>query len=232
MSQTEHLKDLKSAARKIARARRIKHIGALELVAKSLGYPHWNALTVAERKGWKPSPAELEITNALVTVNNPLISIDTTPERAVGAESFSGEIEGHSYTINIESDDVVMLGRGWQITLPEAPSASPEISVTDRRIKTNPILEESFRAAALAIAEEWRSRVHARIASDWPRRSTVPDSTGRTEHPLFSGVSDKWFCMHCDGSFTGQQMADNLFHCLDCGATPLDIHPSRWWEPN
>ncbi|MER9729867.1 hypothetical protein [Mesorhizobium sp. M0217] len=232
MSQPDRLKGLKSAARKIARARRIKHISALELVAQSLGYPHWHALTVAEKKGWEPSPAELATADALATVANPLISIDTAPEQAVGAESFRGKIEGHPYTVSTETDDVFMWGRGWQIMLPEAPSAPPQISVTDRRIKANSILEEPFRTAALAIAEQWRRRVHARIASDWPRRSTVPDGAGRAEHPLFSGVSDTWFCMHCDRSFTGRQMAENLFHCPHCRASPLDIHPSRWWDPN
>jgi hypothetical protein len=42
---------LKSVARKIARAQNIKYISALEIVAKSLGFPHWNALTVAKKKG-------------------------------------------------------------------------------------------------------------------------------------------------------------------------------------
>jgi hypothetical protein len=48
-------------------------------------------------------------------------NINTAPEQAVGAESFSGEIEGHAYSVNIETDDVLVQGRGWQIILPEAP---------------------------------------------------------------------------------------------------------------
>jgi hypothetical protein len=60
MAEADHLKELKSAARKIARARRIKHVGALEVIAKAMGHAHWNALTVAEKKGWRPSTGDID----------------------------------------------------------------------------------------------------------------------------------------------------------------------------
>ncbi|WP_107648244.1 hypothetical protein [Mesorhizobium helmanticense] len=230
MSNSDQLKELKTAARNIARARRIKHIGALEVIAQALGYPHWNALTNAERKGWRPSEADLAIARALVLAENPLISIDTDPWSVLGPDKFEGELQGHSYRVSTHSDDVRMWGRGWEVTLPEAPLAPARFRVTDRRLKANPIDHTNFRNAALEIASGWRKLVHARIASDWPRRSTVPDSSGRAEHPLGHEVSDIWFCLHCDQSSTGVEVAANLFHCPRCLASPLDIHASPWWQ--
>lgn len=230
MSNSDQLKELKTAARNIARARRIKHIGALEVIAHALGYPHWNALTNAERKGWRPSEADLAIARALVLAENPLISIDTDPWSVLGPDKFEGELQGHSYRVSTQSDDVRMWGRGWEVTLPEAPLAPARFRVTDRRLKANPIDDTNFRNAALEIASGWRKLVHARIASDWPRRSTVPDSAGRAEHPLGHEVSDIWFCLHCDQSSTGVEVAANLFHCPRCLASPLDIHASPWWQ--
>ena len=119
---------------------------------------------------------------------------------------------------------MVMEGRGWQIVVPEAPSASSKISVTDRRIKLNPILDEVFHDRALRVAQIRAEQVRARIASDWPRRSTVPDADGNVQHPLFGGVADKWFCFHCDQVFSGRQMAVNLWHSPACSASPIDIH--------
>ncbi|AZO33564.1 MAG: hypothetical protein EOS54_03945 [Mesorhizobium sp.] len=229
MTNSDQLKELKTAARNIARAKRIHHVGALDMVAQALGYSHWNALTSAERKGWRPTVEHLAIAGALALTENPLISIDTDPWSALGPDKFEGELQGHKYRISTLSDDVRMWGRGWEVILPEAPLAAPRIRVTDRRIKANPIEDANFRNAAIEITSGWRKLVHARIASDWPRRSTVPDGSGRTEHPLRHEVSHIWFCLHCDGSSTGVEVAANLFHCPRCLASPLDIHASRWW---
>ena len=55
----------------------------------------------------------------------------------------SGELDGHRFRLSVSLDDVVMEGRGWCIVVPEAPSASPEISITDRRINLNPIWKKA-----------------------------------------------------------------------------------------
>lgn len=227
--EIDPLKELKSVARKIARARGIKHIGALEIVARSLGFTHWNALTVANKKGWLPSADNLATAQAVIRVMNSTGSIDGDDELEMDDEPATGEIQGHVYRVSDELDDTFVRGRGWEVVLPEAPLAPPQFLVTDRRLKVNPIADQTFRNEALGIATRWRKGIHARVAADWPGRSTVPDSAGRAEHPLSHGVSDTWWCMHCDQSFTSKQITANLFHCPNCLASPLDIHTSPWW---
>ena len=227
--EIDPLKELKSVARKIARARGIKHISALEVVAIKLGFPHWNALTVANKKGWLPSVENLATAQAISRSIYPTGLIDADDELEMDDEPVTGEIQGHAYSVNNVLDDTFVRGRGWEVVLAEAPLAPPQFLITDRRLKANPIADESFRDEALAIATRWRRRVHARIAADWPARSTVPDSDGRAEHPLTRGVSDIWWCLHCDQSFTSKQITSNLFHCPNCLASPLDIHTSPWW---
>ncbi|MER8887609.1 glyoxalase superfamily protein [Mesorhizobium sp. M0816] len=51
MAAIESLDTIKTFAKKLARARCIKHIIALEMTAQQLGYPHWNALTADYKKG-------------------------------------------------------------------------------------------------------------------------------------------------------------------------------------
>ena len=230
MSKNDHLKELKSAARHIARAQRIKHLAALEIVAQALGHSHWRFLVEASKTGWQPSQADIGKLNEMAIAENPLESIDSHPELVDGSAELRGELLGHSYAISLELDDVTMSGRGWKIFLPEAPSADAKVSVTDRRIKDNPISDPAFRDAAMEVAMSWRRRVQARIASDWPKRSTVPDHDGRAKHPLFGEVQSRWFCLHCDGEFTGKQMAENLWHCPSCHASPIDIFSKRWWN--
>ena len=195
-------------------------------MAQCLGYPHWNALTVANKKGWLPSPADQAAAERLLEIGKD----DRGPDaEASFDEAPVGAIQGHEYRVSDVLDDTFVRGRGWEVVLPEAPLARPQFLVTDRRLKANPIGDQSFRDEVLAVATRWRKGVHAGIASDWPPRSTVPDSAGRAEHPLGHGVSDTWWCMHCDQSFTGRQVAANLFHCPNCLASPLDIHASPWW---
>ncbi|TWA13653.1 hypothetical protein FB005_12463 [Sinorhizobium medicae] len=147
-----------------------------------------------------------------------------TPADYFSAEEILGELDGHKFRLRVDFDGVIMEGRGWRIVVPEAPSAGSENCVTDRRIKSNPILDEDFHDKALRVAQIRAEQVRARIASDWPRRSTVPDADGNVQHPLFESSSDRWFCFHCDQTFTGIQIAKNLWHCPACSASPIDIH--------
>lgn len=253
MAATEILVTIKTLAKKLARARRIKHISALELTAHQLGHAHWNALTADYKKGWRPSPTQITTLLGLVNAENPLrakgpasagweafshvpgiaLRASKSQPRDAGnlfsADTILGELDGHQFRLGVVLDDVIMEGRGWRIVVPEVPSANPEIRVTDRRIKLNPIADEGFQDKALRAAQIRAQQVRARIASDWPRRSTLPDADGTTQHPLFGGVADRWFCLHCDQASSGRQMAENLWHCPACGATPIDIHISKWW---
>ena len=160
MTKSDNLKELKRAARKIARARRIKHVGALELVAQELGFPHWNALTKAEKGGWRPTENEITTSEALVISENPFVSIAHDPWSAVGPDKFEGELLGHSYRVSTVTDDVRIWGRGWELTLPEPPLAPARFRVTDHRIKSNPIDDEGFRSAITEVASGWRRLVH------------------------------------------------------------------------
>src|SRR5690606_1596105 len=120
---------------------------------------------------------------------NPLISIDVDPFDALPADSYQGSIMGQTYKISTELDDVLMWGRGWEIKLPEPPLAPALYRNTDKRLAANPLDDADFKAAATLIAKDWQKRIHARIASDWPRRSTVPDAGGLAQHPLFGDLS-------------------------------------------
>jgi len=228
MSEIDHLKELKSIARKLAKVRRMKHAGALELLAQHLGYAHWRAVTVAEKKGWRPDETHLAAAHALLEAENPMGAKGVGP-LSVFDDAEECELLGRRLVIGTEFDDVVLVGDGWEIRLPEAPSADPEFYVTDKALENNAILDQDFVVAALDLALNRQEQVHARIAADWPRRSTVPHSDGRAQHPLTGQVSAVWYCLHCDEKATSQQMVANLWHCPACNALPIDTFASRWW---
>lgn len=228
MSEIAHLKELKSIARKLARVRRIKHVGALDIVATALGYPHWKALALAAQHGWQPATADLQAANALLVADNPMGAKGYGP-LSVFDDAEEQEIRGHRFTIGTEYDDIVLFAEGWTLRLPEAPSKPPEIYVTDPKDLTCPVQDPEFVIAALDLALQRQQHVHARIAADWPRRSSVPYPDGRAEHPLTGQVSTQWYCLHCDEEATGQQMVANLWHCPACSASPMDTFASRWW---
>lgn len=135
----------------------------------------------------------------------------------------SGTIDGHPYSLEVDFE-VLMGGNGWCVLLGHAPSESAVIEVYGRDAN-NPILDPAFKAKALTICHEAADRLRARIAVDWPRRSTKPDMDGQAQHPLSGAVSSEWHCLHCGGAFGGVEMADNMWHCPNCNATPIDILP-------
>ncbi|MBL4807706.1 MAG: hypothetical protein JKY31_10510 [Rhodobacteraceae bacterium] len=125
--------------------------------------------------------------------------------------------------------DVYLTGEGWSIHVSEAPHAPPRVEIAKQSNSSNPINDSDFLQDALQIAQTRSEQIRARIASDWPRRSTKPDAEGKVRHPLGHGLSDKWFCLHCDALITGQQIADSLWHCPACHASPLDIFETAFW---
>lgn len=225
MTLRNELYTIKTIAKRFARAKRIALHEALDLIANSFKYPHWNALTVAWEKGWRPNSILWENLERHFKVANPDV-LPSLSRRGVipFLEEKAGNIDGHPYTLTIDME-VLMQGRGWTILVEQAPSESPCIEVTDRRIKANPILDPAFVSKALAIGNAAAEELRSSIAADWPRRSTKPDAEGRALHPLFATLSKKWRCYHCDGDFTGAQMAANMWHCPNCSATPIDILP-------
>lgn len=95
--------------------------------------------------------------------------------------------------------------------------------------ETSPTNDRSFVDKALEVAETQVAKVRSGIASDWPRRSTKRNAKGEVLHPLHGDRAAEWFCLHCDGKMTGVQIAENLWHCPSCGASPFDIFTSPWW---
>ena len=227
MTQYNDLQSLKTIAKRLARTSRIAHHKALDLVASQLGQPHWNALTAAWENGWRPETATLEtLINPAKTTQSDVMAI---PILGIGlGVKEQGVIDGHAYELEIDFE-VLMAGKGWAICLEHAPSKEPTIEIYDRS-ENNPILDPAFRSKALAICDEAVERLRARIAADWPRRSTKPDADGNTQHPLSKGIASKWYCLHCDGAFTGSQMAENMWHCPRCSATPIDIFIEPFWK--
>ncbi|WP_243613879.1 hypothetical protein [Shimia aestuarii] len=235
MTQDRNMKDLKTIAKKIARSKRIDHHEALDMVAQELGHAHWYAVSAANKNGWTPQPDDLsKATGLLEQVNPRAVPNEGEPDATSemfgdpGGES-QGQIGPHHYRIDVSMDDVYMSGRGWLIHVPEAPSRPPIVQVTDRRYKVNPTSDPDFVARALEIANVKAEQVRARIASDWPRRSTKPDAQGRALHPIHRDESDTWYCLHCDEQSSGKTVAANLWHCPACGASPIDIFSSPWW---
>lgn len=228
MTIRNDLQSLKTTAKRIARAKRIAHHEALDLIANRLGQPHWKALSSAWEKGWRPEPEAIE---ALATSDKTIdADVMAIPVLGIGqGVEEHGFIDGHPYTLEIDFEVVMAeIGR-WSILLEHAPSKQPLIEVYDQSAD-NPILNPEFKAKALAICNDAVERLRARIAADWPRRSTKPDADGQAQHPLSKGVASKWYCLHCDGAFAAAQMAANMWHCPKCSATPIDIFAAPFWK--
>lgn len=227
MTLHKQLQSLRTTAKRIARARRIPHHEALDLVARHLKQPHWNALTAAWDTGWQPEAADVDsLSTSEKTIGDPVMAI---PILGIGqGVEEHGYIDGHPYSLEIDFE-VLMGGDGWAICLEHAPSEKPVIEAYDQS-ETNPIKNPVFVSKAVAICHNAAERLRARIAADWPRRSTKPDADGQVQHPLTKGIASKWYCLHCDGESTGAQMAENMWHCPKCNATPIDMFISPFWK--
>jgi len=228
MTQHNELQSLKLIAKRLARESRIAHHKALDLVASQLGQAHWNALTAAWEKGWRPEARMLEeLLNPKGSGDADVMDLPTLGI-GLGVEEH-GVIDGHPYRLEIDFEVHMAEIGWWSILVEHAQSIAPQIEVYDRS-DNNPILNPEFRAKALAICHEAADRLRARISVDWPRRSTKPDADGQAQHPLFKGVSSEWHCLHCDAASSGAQMAENMWHCLKCNATPIDIFAEPFWK--
>lgn len=226
---TLQLHALKTTAKRIARARRIPHHQALDLVAVHFKQPHWNALTAAWDQGWRPEPEDVDyLSTAEKTIGDPVMAI---PILGIGqGVQEHGSIDGHAYRLEIDFEVHMAEIGWWAIAVEQAPSQEPEIEIYNQS-ETNPIFDPVFKSKALATCHAAAERLRARIAADWPRRSTKPDADGQVQHPLKKGVaSSTWYCLHCDGESTGAQMAANMWHCPKCNATPIDIFITPFWK--
>lgn len=235
MNNSNEIRKLKILAKRYARANRIALHQALDLVAVQLDFPHWNALMSASKTDWLPNPEDLAKIETFIRSTHPTFQIrevdpDTMNLRFEDIEQDEeGKIGDHAYQLMDALDDVYISGEGWNIRIPEAPYSVPIVEIAKHGSSSNPINNPEFLQEALHIAKERSQQIRARISTDWPRRSTKPDAEGKVRHPLGRGESNEWFCLHCNGEITGPQIADNLWHCPACGASPIDIFVTAFW---
>lgn len=238
------LNTLRYTAKKLARMRCIQHIEALETVARELGQPNWRVLTEASKQGWRPTAEQLDNAEKLLSdyvdpnatsgidqdaeiaaLGDRLVFTRWVPEhlKPMEADEIYGELDGQKFYIGGDEFSVAIGSQGWEISLDQPPSAKPELRRLGGRVKSVEALEPAFIERATQLLTIRARRMHAEVASDWPRRSTMPDKKGRAQHPIGRGLSAEWHCLHCDAVHDGRTMARNLWHCTDCGATPIDI---------
>lgn len=228
MTNKNEIDTLKTLAKRYARGNRIPQHEALNAIAVELGFAHWTQLATRAKQGWLPSDAQLAQATLFVRQSHPGAGekesfIEKSFSRPVDDPIRQGKIGEYAYRVFEAFGDIRLEGDGWRILVGEALFSQPVIEIEKPSADTTPMRKHDFLKAALAIADEEASKVRAGISSDWPRRATKPDAEGAVVHPLFGGLSATWFCFHCDGKITGAQLAENLWHCPGCGASPIDI---------
>lgn len=234
MTKKNEIDTLKTLGKRYARASRIAQHEALNAIAAQLKFAHWAQLATKAKQGWLPNAEQLAQAEAFIRQSHPGAGekegfIDKSLSRPVDEPIRQGQIGDHAYRVFKCFGDVRMEGDGWRILVGEAQFAQPIVEIEKPHADTSPVRKPDFLAAALVIADEEAANVRAGISSDWPRRSTKPDAEGVVQHPLFGGRSAEWFCLHCDGKITGAQLAQNLWHCPGCGASPIDIFSTPAW---
>jgi len=233
MTETKQLSSLKFFAKRYARANRITQRQALDLIAGQLGFTNWAKLITATKRDWIPSPDQMANIEAFVALPAAAFRAGRpeamTRQFAYLEQAEDGVIGDHAYRLQVILHDVVMAGDGWTIKVPENPGAPPIVETAAGNDEKCAVLNPEFLKKALSIARDRAAQVRGEISTDWPRRSTKPDKDGVVRHPLWGSDSDIWFCLHCDGKITGRQIAQNLWHCPGCGASPLDIFDTAFW---
>lgn len=234
MTDRNEINTLKTLAKRFARANRLPLHEALDRLARELEFSHWKALAIQAKVGWIPSEEQLASAEALVARSHPsgdkqATYIEQSMSRPTDQPVRQGKIGEEEYRVFEACGDIRMEGQGWRIRIGEAQFSQPIVEIEKAHTGPTPVNERKFLDAAMVIAEEEAAKVRAGISSDWKRRSTKPDAEGRVVHPLFDGRSADWFCLHCDSKITGTQIAENLWHCPSCGASPIDIFASPFW---
>lgn len=234
MTNKTEIDTLKTLAKRYARANRIPLHEALNAISTELSFAHWAQLVTKAKQGWLPSVEQLAQCELFVRQSHPGAGekqsfIEKSFSRPVGEPIKQGKIGEHAYRVFEAFGDIRVEGDGWRILVGEALLSQPVVEIEVPHADTSPVRNQAFLKAAVTIADEQAAKVRAGISSDWPRRATKPDAEGTVLHPLFGYRSAVWYCLHCDGKITGAQLADNLWHCPGCGASPIDIFSSPAW---
>lgn len=219
------MKKLRTLGKRYARATAMAHTEALNALAVEFGFVHWKALTAAAKDDWYPSDEDLARAEEFVCqVGAKTDANAPNYDASFTDEPNKGELGGHQYRIGDYLGDVVVSGKGWEIRIPEAPFKAPIVEIDERQTETSPVKDPGFLAKLLELAQARSTRIRAQMAVDWPRRSTKADLDGVARHPLRGGDAANWHCHSCDAQITGTQLAENYWHCANCGTHPLDIH--------
>ena len=217
MTDRNDLRALKAIAKRRARAQRIALSKALDAIASALGLPHWNALTTAWEKGWRPTSPQLE------AVRGPCDQM-ASPRQVGHIQEGCGEIDGEPYELEVDFDSVLIGGNGWAIHVGHAPSEKAQV---ERHVTPNPLDDPAFFKEVMKIANAAADRVRELICSGL----APPVDEARSCRPYNASVVPRRFLPN-GSAFTaipnraGEQMAANMWHCPKCSATPLDIHPA------
>ncbi|WP_169196981.1 hypothetical protein [Devosia sp. MC1541] len=240
---------LKYLAHRRRRAKGLSHTDSLDQVAVELGQPHWRELAEAHKRGWTPDPAKVAQLEAGTIHETLATRADYTAlaQDALGdgltftrwepedvspmeADQIFGHLDGVEFYIAGDEFEVALGVQGWEILLDQPPKAKPQLKRLGGRVKSVDALDPAFVERATKLLRIRARRMHAEVAADWPVASTLPDEEGRALHPLSDVLSAEWYCLHCDGKHDGHAMSRNLWHCPDCGATPIDMFPEPFWN--
>jgi hypothetical protein len=228
MTTKNEINTLKTLAKRYARANRIAQHEALNMFAAAMDFPHWASLATKAKQGWLPSAEQMEQAEALLNQSHSVTGenesyIESSFSKPFDEPRRTGKIGDQIYQVFESLGDIRMEGDGWRILVGEAQFSQPIVQIEQPHSDDSPVRKSDFLDAALVIVDEEAAKVRAGISSDWPRRSTKPDADGVVLHPLFGGKASSWYCLHCDGKITGAQLAENIWHCPTCGASPIDI---------
>lgn len=234
MTKKNEIDTLKTLAKRYARANRIAQHEALNAVSEAMGFSHWPQLAAKAKQGWLPSAEQVAKAEALLQQTQPSADykesfIGKSLARPIDEPIRQGMIGEHAYRVFEFFGDIRVEGDGWRVLVGEALFSKPVVEIEEPLADDSSLRNQDFLNAALKIADEEAAKVRAGIASDWPRRCTKPDAEGIVLHPLFGDRSADWYCLHCDSKITGTQLAENLWHCPGCGASPIDIFSEPAW---
>ncbi|TBY30133.1 hypothetical protein E0H93_26425 [Rhizobium leguminosarum bv. viciae] len=129
------LTTLKFIAKRLARAQRLQHIAALEIIARQLGKANWRGLAEAYKQGWRPASDQVESLESsfrdheeafpaadagqnsdLSAFGNRLVFTRWEPDhvKPMEADEIHGELDGYAFYLaatNSASPSVRRVGR-------------------------------------------------------------------------------------------------------------------------
>lgn len=124
MKNEYRIKKLKTFAKRHARANRLALNQSQGMIAKELGFSHWNALKSASKSDWIPSDNELAKIEAFVGINFQAKKENGTEIDPDSVDNMEQDEEGrigeHSFQIINFLGDAMVRGEGWTVRINSA----------------------------------------------------------------------------------------------------------------